>query len=422
MKADLPPGSEVTGRTAAEEWRFGWLLVLASLVAYGTATIYTFSLGLFMAPLQKEFGWTRAMISSGMLLAATLTGLAAPFAGRLIDIYGARRIGLAGMTIYCFAIAMLGSTSSSIEHWWALWGLLACGSLFTKPTVWISAITKNFTASRGMALAITMSGSGIAAALAPSVAHALIEHLGWRMAYAALGGGLFVLNMPLIWLFFYDRGRNADGSASTVAPVLAGYDIKPSMMSRRYIQLGVIAFVMTAGITGLQVHFVPILASLGVSRAEAAAAAGLIGIGAIIGRLVTGYMLDRLPGPLVGGVSFLIPVVASLILLFPIGLDAVLAGSIAAFVFGLALGAEIDILAYLTGRYFGNKNYGTLFGTLVGLLALSNGVGPTLAGYLFDISGNYAWFLGLTIGAFALAALMVSTLGPYPADFENQGH
>lgn len=418
MKVDVAPGSP----SAAEEWRLGWLLVVAALVAYGTATVYTFSLGLFIAPLQKEFGWSRGMISSGMLVSATLTGFAAPFAGRLIDVYGARRIGLAGMTIYCFAIAMLGSTSASIEHWWALWGLLACGSLFVKPTVWISAISKNFTASRGMALAVTMSGSGIAAALTPSITHALIEHLGWRTAYAALGGGLFVLNMPLIWLFFYDRGRNADGTAVTAAPVLSGFDIKPSMKSRRYLQLGFIAFFMTAAMTGLQVHFVPILSGLNVSRVEAAAAAGLIGIGSVIGRLTTGYLLDRYSGPVVGGVAFLIPVGASLILLFPFGPDAVLVGSVAAFVFGLALGAEVDILAYLTGRYFGNKNYGTLFGTLVGLLALSAGVGPTFAGFVFDISGSYMWFLVTTIAAFALSSLMVSTLGPYPADFEGQGH
>lgn len=418
MKVDVPPGS----LSAREEWRFGWLLVLAALVAYGSATVYTFSLGLFIAPLQKEFGWSRAMISSGILVSATLTGFAAPFAGRLIDIYGARRIGLAGMTIYCFAIAMLGSTSASIEHWWALWGLLACGSLFVKPTVWISAISKNFTASRGMALAVTMSGSGIAAALTPSVVHALIDHLGWRSAYITLGVGLLVLNLPLIWLFFYDRGRNADGTAVTAAPVLSGYDIKPSMMSRRYIQLGFIALIMTSAMTGVQVHFVPILSGLDVSRAEAAAAAGLIGIGSVVGRLTTGYMLDRYFGPIVGCVAFLIPMAASLILLFPVGTDAILVGSVAAFVFGLALGAEVDILAYLTGRYFGNKNYGTLFGTLVGLLALSAGVGPTVAGFVYDVSGSYAWFLGLTMGAFALSALMVSTLGPYPADFEGQRH
>lgn len=119
MSLGQPTGS--AGPTALHEWRIGWLLVLSAMVAFGSASVYSFSLGLFIAPLQDEFGWSRGAITGGMLLSATLTAIGAPFFGRLIDIYGSRRIGIPGMAIYRFAVAMLGTTSGWIWNWRALW-------------------------------------------------------------------------------------------------------------------------------------------------------------------------------------------------------------------------------------------------------------------------------------------------------------
>lgn len=406
------------GPPASQEWRTHWLLILSALVAFGSASVYSFALGLFIAPLQAEFGWSRGAISGGMLLSATLTAIGAPFVGRLIDIYGSRKIGLPGMMIYCFAVAMLGTTSGWIWNWWALWLLIATGSVFVKPTVWVAAVSRTFVTSRGLAIAVTMTGGGITAAVTPTVTTLLIDTLGWRGAYFALGAGLALINLPLLFLFFGSRDAK---DASVAAPAAAtGFDVRPSMRSRRYIQLGLIAFLITAAVIGTQVHFVPILTSFGVTRLEAAAAAGLLGIGSIIGRLGTGYFLDRFPGPLVGMLAFFLPITASTLLLLANGANMLVIGGIAAFIYGSALGAELDILAYLAGRYFGLKNYGTLFGTLVALVALAAGAGPTAAGLLYDWTGDYRAFLYVTMALFSLGIIAVGTLGRYPDNFEAE--
>jgi MFS family permease len=82
---------------------------------------------------------------------------------------------------------------------------------------------------------------------------------------------------------------------------------------------------------------------------------------------------------------------------------------------GFCLGAEIDIIAYLSTRYFGLKNYGTIFGTVVGLVAFGGGVGPTLAGIVYDRTHSYDFFVRCAIPAFLLAALLIGSMGRYPA-------
>lgn len=412
--------SGTAGPTALQEWSTGWLLVASALVAYGSAAVYSFALGLFIAPLQEEFGWSRGAITGGFLLSATLTAIGAPFVGRLIDIYGSRRIGILGMAIYCFAVAMLGTTSGWIWNWWALWLLIAGGSVFVKPTVWIAAVSRAFTASRGLAIAIAMTGGGIFAAITPTITTLLIDAFGWRGAYFALGAGLAILNLPLLFLFFDRKRATSEDVSKAPPPPATGYSIRPSITSRRYIQLGVLAFFVTVAMIGINVHFVPILVSFEVGRLEAAGIAGLIGIGSIIGRLGTGFFLDRFHGPIVGMVAFSLPIMASALLLFAEGGNMVAFGAIAAFIYGSALGAELDILAYLTSRYFGLKNYGVLFGSLVALVAFASGVGPTTAGILYDITGDYRFFLYLTMASFSLGIFAVGTLGRYPENFNEE--
>jgi MFS family permease len=148
-------------------------------------------------------------------------------------------------------------------------------------------------------------------------------------------------------------------------------------------------------------------------RNTAAAAVGVMGITSIAGRLVTGLLLDRWNGPLIGAVSFGLPVIAAC---FWLNFDGTLLSAVViAACLGLSLGAEIDIIAYLSTRYFGLKNYGAIFGTIVGVLAFGGGVGPTLAGLVYDKTHSYGIFAWATMPAFILSAAMIGSLGRYPA-------
>jgi nitrate/nitrite transporter NarK len=166
------------------------------------------------------------------------------------------------------------------------------------------------------------------------------------------------------------------------------------------------------------VSLVPILISLGHSRAASAEIAGLIGITTVLGRIVGGYLIDRLNGNGVAAVTIASPIVACLLLLaLPSSLPAVVA---AVMILGLSLGAELDAVAYLTARHFGLRSFGVLFASIGGLQGLATGLGPFLVSGIYDATGSYRVALWLFIPICLMGALLFLSLGPYP-EFEPSG-
>ena len=165
-------------------------------------------------------------------------------------------------------------------------------------------------------------------------------------------------------------------------------------------------------IVGALVHFVPILTDRGTQPLEAAGIASLIGIFSIIGRLGTGFLLDRFEGHRVGAIACLLPIGASVLLLLygggPVGQSA------AAIMIGLALGAEVDVVAYLASRHFGLKSFGALYGALVMALGIGTALGPLAAGAMYDHYGDYSEFLVLSGVLMLASALSFASLGPAP--------
>jgi MFS family permease len=161
-------------------------------------------------------------------------------------------------------------------------------------------------------------------------------------------------------------------------------------------------------IIGIVVHFAPILTDSGVTPMKAAGIVSLIGIFSIIGRLGTGFLLDRFPGHKVGAVAFLIPIVACVLLLF-YGSNS-FSHAVAAAIFGLTVGSEVDVIAYLAAKHFGLKSFGALYGVLQMALAAGTAFGPLAAGAVFDNYGSYRPFLMLTIALMTASAIAIFSL------------
>jgi predicted MFS family arabinose efflux permease len=328
----------------------------------------------------------------------------------LVDRAGSRRIAITGVATYCGALALVATVSGSIVQWWLMWLLVGLGSVFIKPTVWMAAIAGRFSGRRGIAMALALCGTSIASATMPLLTDALLRAGGWRLAYAGLAGGAALIVLPLLFLFFRDPPGRASSKADRAS--LPGLAVRPAMLSSRYIRMAAACLLAMTAIIALTVHYVPILVSEGFARREAAAIAGVIGVASIIGRIATGFLHDRLPGTLVGAISIGLPMIACAGLLAFQG-DGAAAVGVAAFI-GFALGAETDVVAYLSARYFGLRNYGVLFGTLAGLLSLGAGLGPAIGGLVFDRSGSYDPLIWGLVPAFAAAALLIGSLGRYP--------
>lgn len=400
-----------THKSAAAEWRRFGFLPLAAALGYATSVLHVYSLGAFIGPLQQEFGWSRAQASAGLTVSALISAAGCIPVGMLVDRIGPRRVGLIGVIAMCAALACASTATGTPANWLALWGVIAVGTFFVQATVWTSAVASRFEVSRGLAFAITLSGASLSATLYPILATWLIGNYGWRTAYAAMGGIWVLLVFPILFFLFrgaHDQGRKEQSAAAPSA--LTGISLAEGLRSAALYKLLMAAGLFSFTVIGVAVHFVPILTDSGATPLSAAGIASLVGIFSIVGRLGTGLLLDKYPAHLVGATAFLIPIVACVLLLTD-GTNP-MSQAAAAAIFGLTLGSEVDVIAYLAAKHFGLENFGALYGVLQMALAGGTAFGPLAAGAVFDRYQSYSLFLMVTAVLMAASAIALFTLGP----------
>jgi len=404
------------------ELRREWRILPPCLAGITLCSVHGYSLGVMIVPLEQEFGWTRAEISGGMFIISLIALFAAPMSGFATDRFGPRRIALFGIPLFGGCLALLSMATANIASWWGLWALLAVGNMFLLPTVWTKAINGRFDANRGIALAIALCGTGIAAAFVPSLTNWLIADFGWRNAYVGLGLIGVVTVFPLAWFLFRPDSPVADAApavaqAATPAPDSSGVSARQGYTMPSFIKMAAAIWLFSAAICALTTNAVPVLLSRGMTPATAAGLAGLLGIGSILGRIGGGFLLDRFDAGKVAALSVTLPAVAVLLLLaFP----GDVAAGLACLIVGLGIGTEVDCCAYLAARHFGLRSFGTLFGTLNGLMLFGNGIAPVLANHVYDVTRSYEIVLWFQIPACLGTALLFLWLGPYPS-FTGEG-
>ncbi len=411
------------GLTAAQaaEWRAWWYLPVVAAIGFTGPGMQTIAMGPFIHPLQEAFGWSRAQISLGLTVSTFTSGLLVIPFGLLIDRWGPRRVALIGATLLPIVFAMLGTATGTMPNWILLWIALAFGNLCTATTVWTSAVATRFDAGRGLAIAVTVSGGAVGAVIYPPLVTALIEGLGWRSAFAALGGLWALVVFPLVFLFF----RGAYDGKGRQAALARPADERPGLTMRQAVRRPAFYALLLAGSTfsfatlSIIYHFTPILTDHGAEPLRAAGFASLIGAAAFVGRVGGGWLLDRFPGHLVGAVAYLLPIPAALLLLFAGGDPAAQVG--AALLLGLTMGGELDVVTYLVTRYFGLRHLGVILGAMMAAIAVGMGLGPVSAGAVFDHFGSYAPFLWLTVALMALSAASIAALHRTPV-IEGGGH
>lgn len=402
----------------SQEWRTYWPLVLAATIGFSFHSVVTYSTGLFIEPLSREFGWSRAQITAGLSIAAVLSVPLSPLVGAMIDRWGTRRLALPGMIMTMALMTAFGFATGSTVQWLALWTIYAIVSLGIKSTIWTVAISGCFAAGRGFALAVTLCGTAVAQTVVPILSQWLIEAFGWRQAYMWLAIGWGGPALILAGFFLYDaRDRNRlarvkGQQASAEDLSLPGLSVREALRSVPLLRIGVATlFTMVLGIAVI-VHQVPILTEAGVTREYAAYLAGLSGIAAIFGKLITGWLMDRVDAGIVGGATMAIAAVAFLLLLEPFRAPAMIV--ISMMIIGYSGGAKLQICAYLTSRYAGMRNFGKIFGVMASIIALGAGLGPMLAGAVYDVYGSYSPLIIVGIPGSLIAGLLLIGMGPYP--------
>ena len=402
--------------SASAEWRQHWPLVAAAMSGVALATVSQASTGVMMEPLEAEFGWSRTQISLGAGAVSYTTLFLSALAGLAVDRLGARRIGLLAAALLCAALAAMASMENRLWQWFGLWIVVGVASA-AMPTVWLAGVSRVFTAGRGLAVAVVLSGSGISTFLVPVIGNALVEAYGWRTGYLGLALIWAAVSLPMIALFFRPP-ENARSNAPSAAPavVLTGMTVREGLHAPAFWKLGLGAFLSTVGGVALILNLMPVLTFTGLPRATAAAVAGLVGLATIAGRIFGGWLMDRLNAKYIAACSTLVATTLPIVLLAAPGSVALATAGVV--IYGLMGGANIGAIAYLSSRHLGAKAFGTLYGAINSMLALAVGTAPVLANLVYDRTQSYAPVMWAAIPVMAVAALVYLSLGTYP-DFDK---
>jgi len=405
----------------SSEWRRHWPLVAAGVVGYSVFAMQTYVIGPFVIPLQEEFGWTREQVMMGLTF-SNVTGIFVNIlVGVLVDRFGARRVGLTGICIKTAAIACLGLATGSLLNWTMLWMFVALGAMLTQSTIWTKPVSQAFDNSRGLALAATLTGSSICAAISPVLGAWLISLYGWRPAFAGVAAFWFVVAFSIVLYSFRRHRSNAahetaldPGPAAPPTGLTLAQAARTSAFWRLIVSTGSFAVYTMA----ISPNLVPLIEEKGQAPMAAAQIAGFIGLVALVSRLAAGMLLDRLPARIVGGCIFLVPVIGCGILLFPS--PGTVLELLAVASLGMTIGAEYDVVVYLTARHFGQRSLGALFGAMLTAGALGGAIAPMASGRIRDHFGNYDVMLVALMVLMAGSALLIATMPRSPEKWSER--
>lgn len=409
-------GSRGDTASCPGEWRAGWKVLGAAMLCYICSTMPLTVLGALVKPLSAEFGWSRAAITSAFLITAVGTLFLAPVVGHLVDRIGPRRVALFGLPVMALGPIAISMAGPSLWTWYACWAIHAFCQAWAGNVIWANVVIGRFDRHRGMALAVLLSAHALTYGALPAFTVFTVAELGWRWVYYLLAAFVLLIAWPIAWRFIYGVNDGDRGQPASASDVESRFVATPSgalgdvLKQPQFWQIATAFALAALVIAGLFVHFQVVLIDRGMTAMQAAGVAVVLGPASLIGRLGTGLVLDRFTSNRVAAIALILPGVSYLILL--LGGDWLFGAYLSGFFLGLAGAAESDLMAYLVSRYFGQHMFGKVYGFLLGLYAIGYGIGPILAGNVFDRIGSYEpIFIVLAVAALT-GSLLILALGP----------
>jgi predicted MFS family arabinose efflux permease len=369
-----------------------------------------FTFGVFLKPIMADTGWSRGSVSFALSVGGIFSAIAVPILGRMMDRWSIRRVALPGIVIYSACLALVGLSPKVFWIFTAMFALAEMTSAIQTPLGYTKAISAWFDPRRGLALGIALAGVGLGGTFMPQIAHALIERVGWRATYANLALLTFVVALPAVAVWIREPRPGEGERRLTAAPrALTGSTSREALAEKRFWVLAAVFFLVAVAINGPVAHIIPLLTDRGVSAGTATAIFGLFGLSTLAGRLLAGWLVDRVFAAYVASAFFLAPIAGLVLLTSAAGAFA----GLGVILFGLGLGTEIDLIAFLVSRYFGQRSFGELYGYFFMVFIFGSTVGRVLDGYVYDLTGSYnAAFTGAGV-ALVAAVVLVNQFGAY---------
>ncbi|MBB1632505.1 MULTISPECIES: MFS transporter [Cupriavidus] len=399
-----------------QEFTRGWRAIVLGFfgVAIAPLPVFLYIFGTLVQPLQEQFGWSRPdlQLSISFLFAGLV--LATQIVGWFNRRWGMRNVTICSLIVLSMTWAIMPVMLRTTTSLYAFAFLLTLLGLGATQITWSNLVVLWFERNRGMALSMILCGSGLAATLFPFIVTSVIGQWGWRSAFWLMAVFPLAIVLPLTIFWFTTPREQSPVDAEAVTNVVAtGLAFKEGVRSVRYWALTVALSIVVACVLSMMSISIPILRDKGFSADLASKIFGVTGISLIVGRIVVGYIIDRVWAPLVGAIVFVMPAVGALILANLSSPDAML-GILAMILVGIGTGAELDLGAFLVSRYFGTRDYGRLFGVHLSANTIASVAAPLIFSRVYVATGTYDSALFIcAVGLFG-AAMMLLTLGRYP--------
>ncbi len=381
---------------------YGWVIAGVLFVCFTlTVGMLQYSYGVFVAPLEEEFGWTRAEVNVSLSFFA-MTGLLAPIAGPLLDRFGSSRVMM--FSYLLLAISFLPRPwMTELWEFYALNVLMYAGmpGAIMLPVGKLIGIW--FTEARGRAVGITAMGANFGGFIFSAQTRTLIDLTDWRATYFIFGVTIALL-IPLIAVTIRETPRRTqavqqeiDTSASAVLE--EGMTIREAIRTRAFVLMTGGLLLATIPYQSVLTQIIPHLEAEGMSSTGAAWVLSVIAIFGMVGKVLLGDLADRFAARKVFVGSLFLQAFGLIVLIN--GGTSIYVWLIFVPIFGVAFGGMGSLMTLLPLETFGIRAFASIFGLLSLLILPTALIGPPLTGYAFDVTGSY------TIAFYVIAGLLV---------------
>lgn len=402
---------QAAGISGIDEFRRAWRPLVASSIGLGLglSPIPPYASGIMASALQSQFGWARADILGTLMIVPFALLLLGRYVGRLVDKVGARKVALYSTAGLGFAQLLIAVIGTSLPGFYIGWGIMAVIALGTLPMTYAKVINGWFVRSRGMALGVSLAATGLTGAFLPFALTSALAAFGWRGGYVVLAALPLLIAVPVLlaWL----REAPATASAMQDAPVF-GLTVREALRNYRFWTLAAASLALAFGVSGLLPNLYPLLLERGLAPPIVTKALAALALSVTGGRILSGFLLDRLWAPLVCAILVLPAVIALTLLASPNISGQVMVGAVVTL--GLVAGAEFDLIAFMTSRYFGQRHFSEIYGMQYAAFGLGAGFAPATFGAIHDHLGSYSPVIGLSITLLLVGTALNFALGRYP--------
>jgi MFS family permease len=412
---------------AASSIYYGWIVLAACFLVIALIAPLMTSFSIFQVAVLDEFAWSRESLAIAVSIHLIFAGIAAPFAGGLVDRFGPRRVMPVGALLTALALILM-SRSTSLWHFYVAFGVLgAAGSSLLQHTPLMTLIANWFVRHRGKAMGIVTAGSGAGQlALLPLIQY-LINHIGWRSTYLVYGIMILVIPTILILLFLHrrpeDRGLSIDdelggqGTRDETGTVAQMGESEPVQRNRgrrrgevvildrewaetdwtlrkaartfRFWTLTIVMTLFAAGLLLISLQLVAYLADKGYGPILVASVVGLQGMLNMVGEFVGGFLSDRIGREKTITLSLVIFVTSIVLLNVVGGVTSPALVYVFTIFYGMGFGMAVPALMISASDLFQGKHFGSILGVIVLGGYVGGAVGAWLSGRFFDLTQTY---------------------------------